>query len=180
MTWPPPSCPCQGTQYAISSVWRGGPRGARTTWSAMKPQPVTSPHVPLGCCLGSICCSWPLPVEWLSLGGSSCLLSWSGPAFWLPQSCAFRSPQSCACHLPRSCAFRSAQTCAFCLPQNCAFHSDQGFAFNFLLSRWLQSTCPSPVPFKMTRNLPSVLAHQAVLHHLPFAYAFHIDHPLAV
>ena len=89
MTWPPPSCPCQGTQYAISSVWRGGPRGARTTWSAMKHLPVTSPHAPLGCCLESISCSWPLPVEWLSLGASSCLLSWSGPAFRLPQSCAF-------------------------------------------------------------------------------------------
>ncbi len=126
MTWPPPSCPCQGTQYAISSVWRGAPRGARTTWSAMKPLPAISLHVPLGCCLESISCSWPLPVEWLSPGGSSCLLSWSGPAFRLPQSCAFRSPQTCAFHLPF--------TCAFHLPQTYAVGNDQGFAFCFCVS----------------------------------------------
>jgi len=138
MTWPPPSCPCQGTQYAISSVWRGGPRGARTTWFAMKPLPVISPQVPLGCCLESICCSWPLPVEWLSLGGSSCLLSWSGPAFRLPQSCAFRLPFTCAFHSPQICAFHNRQGFASVLayqaasnhlPFAHAFHNDQGFAF---------------------------------------------------
>lgn len=144
MTWPPPSCPCQGTQYAISSVWRGGPRGARTTWSAMKPLPAISPHAPLACCLESTSCSWPLPAEWLSLEGSSCLLSWSGPAFCLPQTCAFHLPFTCVFCLPLTLtrALPSGfayQAASNHLPFTCSFHNDLGFALCSCTSGSLKS-----------------------------------------
>ena len=100
----------------------------------MKPLPAISPHAPLACCLESISCSWPLPVEWLFQAGSSCLLSWSGPAFCLPQTCACHLPFPCACCLPQTCACHLPFPCACCLPQTCTGHNDQGLVFWFCIS----------------------------------------------